>query len=119
ATQQEQLHGELTELNGQAGTIDELTQRVGLAETNHKEYSQRLEQARINRTLDDERLSSLSLVQPASYVATPSGPRRSAVLALGLVLAGLSGVGAILLSAWLNPLIATAAQLVAAIDLPL
>lgn len=119
AAQQEQLRGELAEHNAQSIAIDELTQRMTLAEGNHKEYAQRLEQARISRTLDEERLSSLSLVQPASYVATPAGPRRSVVLAVGLFVAALSGLGTALICAWLNPLIATAEQLMAAIDLPL
>jgi len=117
--QQEQVQREMTALNGQAITIDELSQRVALAETNHKEYAQRLEQARINRTLDEERISSLSLVQPASYVAMASGPRRSLVLALGLVVAVLSGLGTSLALAWLNPLLDTGEQIVALLGVPL
>jgi uncharacterized protein involved in exopolysaccharide biosynthesis len=119
AAQHEQLRREMIELNGQAIGIDELSQRVGLAETNHKEYSQRLEQARINRTLDEERISSLSLVQPASYVATASGPRRSLVLALGVVVAVLSGLGTSLALAWLNPLLETGEQIIALLGVPL
>jgi uncharacterized protein involved in exopolysaccharide biosynthesis len=119
ASAQQQLRGELTELNSQAVTIDALQQRIALAEANHKEYAQRLEQARINRTLDDERISSLSLVQPASYVTTASGPRRSLVLALGLVLAVASGLGIVLLAGWFNPLLTTAEQVAIALDLPL
>ncbi len=118
-TQQDQLRGEMTELNGQALTIDELTQRVALAENNHKEYSQRLEQARINKTLDDERISSLSLVQPASFVGTAAGPRRIYVLAAGMLVALGSGVLTILVFAWLNPVIYTAEQLSRSLNLPL
>ncbi len=116
---EEQLRGELTALNGQAAAIDELQQRVALAENNHREYSQRLEQARINRTLDDERISSLSLVQPASYSSTPAGPRRLYVLALGLLTAALTAIGVMVLSAWFNPVVATAEQLASLLDVPL
>jgi uncharacterized protein involved in exopolysaccharide biosynthesis len=116
---QEQLQGELTELNGQAAVMDELQQRVALAENNHREYSQRLEQARMNRTLDDERISSLSLVQPASFSTTPAGPRRLYVLAFGLFTAGLTAVGVMVLSAWFNPIVATAEQLAGLLDVPL
>jgi uncharacterized protein involved in exopolysaccharide biosynthesis len=119
AAQQTQLHGELIELNAQAVGIDELTQRVALAEGNHKEYTQRLELARINRSLDDERISSLSLVQPASFVASAGGPRRSMVLAFGLFVSGLSGVGTALLAAWFNPLIVTGEQLAVVLGVPL
>jgi uncharacterized protein involved in exopolysaccharide biosynthesis len=118
AAQQEQLHGEIVALNSQALTVDELTQRVALAENNHKEYAQRLEQARINRTLDDERISSLSLVQPASYVSTSSGPRRAMVLAMGLFVAIGAGISAIVVAAWLNPVIYSADDIVAVLQLP-
>jgi uncharacterized protein involved in exopolysaccharide biosynthesis len=119
AAAREQLRGELTELNAQTGAIDELTQRVDLAEANHKEYAQKVEQSRINRSLDDERISSLTLVQPASFNAKGSGPRRALVLAVALVLAASSGVAAAIAAAWLNPLLCKAAQLESQWDLPL
>jgi len=73
----------------------------------------------MNRTLDDEQISSLSLVQPASYVAQPAGPRRSLVLALGFFLSATSSVATMLIFAWLNPLITTVGQLTALLDVPL
>lgn len=117
--QQEELRREMTQLNGQALAMDELTQRVSLAENNHKEYAQRLEQARINRTLDEERISSLSLVQPASFVAAAAGPRKVYVLAAGMFVAMGAGVLAIIVCAWLNPVIYTADQLAHTLDVPL
>jgi uncharacterized protein involved in exopolysaccharide biosynthesis len=116
---QQQLRGQLQELNTQAISIEQLQQQVALHEANHKDYAQKLEQARINRSLDEERISSLSLVQPASYIATATGPRRMHVLAIGMVLALLSGLGAALFATWLNPIITTAEQLTALLDLPL
>jgi hypothetical protein len=41
------------------------------------------------------------------------------VLALGLVIAALSGVGTALIASWLNPLITTAEQLSSLLNLPL
>ncbi len=117
--QQQELLVALAALNTSAGEIEQLEQQVALAEQNHRDYAQRLEQARINRSLDEERISSLSLVQPASFVAQPSGPRRLLVLALGMMLAGGSAVGAILLAMWLNPVITTPEQLARLLDLPL
>lgn len=117
--QQQQLRLEMSELNGQAQTIDELKRRVALAENNHEEYAQRLEQARIHRTLDEERIGSLSLVQPASFVSAAAGPRRIFVLAAGLVAALGAGVLAIVVGAWLNPVIYTAEQLEETLGVPL
>jgi uncharacterized protein involved in exopolysaccharide biosynthesis len=116
---QQQVERELQEFNAQAIVVEQLQQQVALAEANHKDYSQKLEQARISRSLDDERISSISLVQPASYIATATGPRRAVVLALGLVIAALSGVGTALIAAWLNPLITTAEQLASILNVPL
>src|SRR5262245_29780660 len=116
---QQQLRGELQQLSTQAIAIDELTQRVAVAEANHKECAQKLEQARANGKLDDERISSLNLVQPATYVTTPSGPLRLHVLALGLTAAALGGLVTTLAAAWFNPLLITGDQLARALDLPL
>jgi len=119
AGDQQRLKGELEQLNTRVAEIQALEQQVALAEANHKDYAQKVEQARISRSLDDERISSLSLVQPASYVATATGPRRSLVSALGLAVAIGSGLGAALLAAWLNPFLTKAEQVVALLDLPL
>ena len=117
--QQQDLVASLTALNAKAGEIEQLEQQVALAEQNHRDDVLRLEQARINRSLDEGRFTSLSLVQPASIAAQASGPRRMLVLALGMLLAGGSAIGAIALAAWLNPLITTAEQLARLLDLPL
>jgi uncharacterized protein involved in exopolysaccharide biosynthesis len=117
--QQQELRGALAALNASAIEIEQLQQQVALAEANHRDYAQRLEQARINRSLDDERISSLSLVQPASYVPQAAGPRRAYVLVGGMLLAAGSALGTILLAAWLNPVVTTAEQLAQVLDLPL
>jgi uncharacterized protein involved in exopolysaccharide biosynthesis len=119
AALEQQLHSELEQLNGQAVTIEHLEQQVALAEANHRQYAEKLELSRINRSLDEERISSLSLVQPASYVARAGGPRRLVVLGSGLMLAGLSAVGVALLAAWMNPVLARAEDLARLVDLPL
>ena len=65
------------------------------------------------------RSMSPSLVQPASFVGVPKGPRRIVVLALGLFLAALSGLATALAAAWLNPVLMTAEQVALLLDLPL
>jgi uncharacterized protein involved in exopolysaccharide biosynthesis len=116
---QDQLHAKLKELNGYEVTVNQLAQAVDLAESRHREYAEKLEQARINRSLDEDRISSLSLVQPASYVSKATGPRRLYVLAMGMMLAGLSGLGAALIAAWLNPVAVTTDDVRQLFDLPL
>jgi uncharacterized protein involved in exopolysaccharide biosynthesis len=115
----ERLQKNLRSLNGQEVEVNQLQQAVELAEARHKEYAQKLEQARMNRSLDEERISSLSIVQPASYVAKSTGPRRMYVLALGLMFALISGLGAAMIAAWLNPAFLTLSDLTKVLDLPL
>jgi polysaccharide biosynthesis protein PslE len=113
-----QLRRDLARLNAEAVTIEELEQRVALAEANHRQYAEKLEQSRINHTLDEQQISSLSLVQPASYVNRPVGPQRAVVLAVGLLFAAVSGLGTALLAACLSPAIATVQELSRLLDLP-
>jgi polysaccharide biosynthesis protein PslE len=115
---QGQLQRQLHDLNTQGIAVEQLQQQVELAETNHKDYAQKLEQSRMSRSLDEERISSLSIVQPASYVAKAIGPRRALVLAVGLACAAMAGLATALVAAWLNPLLTTAEQLTALLDLP-
>jgi uncharacterized protein involved in exopolysaccharide biosynthesis len=116
---EKRLRGDLEELNRQAITLQTLQQEAALAEAQHREYAQRLEQARISQMLDQERITSLSLVQPASFPAFPNSPRRMAVLAVGLVGSALAALVAMLGAAWLWPLIETGQQLAATLQLPL
>jgi uncharacterized protein involved in exopolysaccharide biosynthesis len=117
--QQRQLQADLQKLNGQEGNLLQLQQAADLAESRHSEYAQKLEQARISRSLDEQQISSLSIVQPASYVAKPVGPRRLYVLGMGLVLATIGGFGSALAAAYLRPVLLTAADLSQLLDLPL
>ena len=52
-------------------------------------------------------------------MATAGGPRRSLVLALGLFVAVLSGVGTVFAAAWFNPLLETGEQVAVALGVPL
>jgi uncharacterized protein involved in exopolysaccharide biosynthesis len=115
----DKLQGELRKLNTHEAEVDQLQQAVELAEARHKDYAQKLEQARINRSLDEERISSLSIVQPASYVSKSTGPRRLYVLMLGLVFAAITSIGAALVAAYLNPVFITLNDLDQLLDLPL
>jgi uncharacterized protein involved in exopolysaccharide biosynthesis len=115
----EKLQGELRQLNAHEAEVNQLQQAVELAEARHKDYAQKLEQARINRSLDEVRISSLSIVQPASYVAKSTGPRRLYVLMLGLAFATISSIGAALVATYLNPVFITMNDLDQLLDLPL
>jgi uncharacterized protein involved in exopolysaccharide biosynthesis len=65
----------------------ELIRQSKAAEENYLLYSRKAEEARISGALDQRRIVNVSVAQPASAPPTPTGPRRSLNLALGLLLA--------------------------------
>jgi uncharacterized protein involved in exopolysaccharide biosynthesis len=118
-TQQATLRTNLRQLNSQEATLGQLQQDVDSAESRYKSYADKLEQARINRSLDDERISSLTVVQPASFPTRPTGPRRMYVLALGMLMAAASGLGSALVAAYFQPLLVGPHDIERLLELPL
>ena len=114
----EQLRGQLKELNAQDAQLAALQHEVDSAEGRFRAYNDKREQARINQQLDQDRISNLSIVQPASYVAQTSGGKRSLLLALGLIVAALGGVAVTLAAEFLNPLFNSAADIEQRLQLP-
>lgn len=103
--QREELNSELRQLNTREVQLAKMQRDVDQAESRFRAYNEKLEQSRINAQLDQERISNLSLVQPASFVAKPSGPRRLYALALGFVLAFLAAGGVAVVAAFLDPML--------------
>lgn len=95
-----------------------LERSVQLAQTNYTKYADKLEQARIDRALESERISNVNIVQPASYIGEPVAPNKKAMAALGLIFAvGMSLVVAVGAER-LNRSMRTPAEVEEALDLP-
>jgi uncharacterized protein involved in exopolysaccharide biosynthesis len=71
---------------------------VKLQESLYQKYAESLEQARIDKALTQERISNISIVQPATYELEPARPRKGLILGCGLVLAVLGSLGVALLA---------------------
>ena len=115
----EKLQQDLRHLNSYEVSLAQMQQEVDLSEARNRTYADKLEQARINRSLDEERISSLTLVQPATYALKPTGPRRAYVLALGLAVALLTAAGVVFAAMYLNPVLATGRDIGRLLELPL
>jgi len=89
--QQALLQERFEALNAQEGNIAELERKVELLATNHRTYSVKLEQSRIEKALGGERITNVNVVQPASFVAKPVTPNKTMLLAIGMVAAVLLG----------------------------
>ena len=89
---------DLQQLNDVEVEINRLEREIDLARTNSRKYSENLEQARINRELEDAKISSLNLLQTPSVSETPVSPKPIPTLAVGFVASVLSSFGVGLLA---------------------
>jgi uncharacterized protein involved in exopolysaccharide biosynthesis len=85
-----QLREERTALSTFLENELRLTQQqreVDLLTASYKKYAENLEQTQIDRALEEEKISNLSVAQPATFDPQPVRPRLSFNLALGLAFA--------------------------------
>jgi polysaccharide biosynthesis protein PslE len=83
-TQLAGVRKELATLNENEIRVASLQREVDLLEADYRKYSNNLEQARIDQQLEIQRMSNISIVQPASYEPRPIRPRTALNLLLGL-----------------------------------
>jgi uncharacterized protein involved in exopolysaccharide biosynthesis len=83
--------------------VEQQQRAVTLQEALYRKYAESLEQAQIDQALTQERISNISIVQPATYELKPARPRLGRSLALGFAFAVLSSVGLALLAEYRSP----------------
>ena len=88
-----EVRGQLKTFNGDQMRIAALLRDVELRQADYRKYAANVEQARIDQALETERMSNLSIVQPASYEPRFVRPQTAMNLALGLLLGLTGGVG--------------------------
>ncbi len=82
-SQKTALAKELTKLSQLEIEMAGLQQEVDLAEARFRNLQDKREQAHTNQQLDEDRISNLTIVQPASFVSKGHGTSRLLILALG------------------------------------
>jgi uncharacterized protein involved in exopolysaccharide biosynthesis len=100
--QRAELVDQFRRFNNQDLQIRRLEREVDLQDANYRQYVANVEQARIDDALEDERMASISVVQPASFEISPIRPRAMLNLAVGLMLGVFGGVGVAFLSEYLG-----------------
>lgn len=92
-SQLEESGVELNALNNTEMRFEQLELDLATQRSNYLKYSDSLEQARIDEALDMQRISNISIVEPATCSIKPVRPRTLLDLALGFFLAVSGAVG--------------------------
>ncbi len=95
-SQLDELGGELVALNEAEVEITKRTREVAQLETQYLAYTGKREEARIDQALKADRITNVSILQPASFEPRPIRPRKAMILFAGL-LAGFVGAVVVVL----------------------
>ena len=98
ADQDEQILVAFRDLNEKEKEIDDQRREISICIVNYRSYATKLEDARIDNELQTERISSVNLVQPATFQEKPSSPNKLLVLLMCFALGMFCSVGVIALS---------------------
>jgi uncharacterized protein involved in exopolysaccharide biosynthesis len=87
AQQKESVLTMLRAINDQDLKIDRLNRQADLARDKYMQYSRNVEEARMDKALENERISNISILQPAVLAEKPISPSKPLVMAATLMLA--------------------------------
>ncbi|MEM8864843.1 MAG: Wzz/FepE/Etk N-terminal domain-containing protein [Planctomycetota bacterium] len=88
--QKELILNDLKQLNAHEVELDDLHREVEIARTKFFKYAENLEQARIDRELEDQKISSVSMAQEPTLQEKPTSPSK-VLLGLGGILFAVGG----------------------------
>ena len=115
--QQDLVGNQLRDFNDRDLQLRRLEREYELQDANYRKYVANLEQSRIDQALEDARISSIQIVQPATLEIEPVRPRPLLNLAVGLVLGVFGGVGVAFLSEYLRQTLRTPEEIERELDL--
>jgi polysaccharide biosynthesis protein PslE len=98
--------------------LDRLERETELARSKYFQYSHNLEDSRIGKELENERISNVSVAQPATFAEKPISPSKLMVLAGTLVLATAGTATLIFASEQLNDRLRTEMDVEQALGVP-
>lgn len=92
AAEIERVQAKLADLTAQEAEVTRLDRDVEVANQEYREYREGLQRARISEAMDRDKVSNVSVVQPATSSAVPVRPKKMRILALGVILGLFGGV---------------------------
>jgi len=118
AKQVAELDRRIADASANQDTLRLLARRRDLAQEAYDSASKRLQEAQITRNMDEGRITSVEVIEPASPPARQAPPSRLVKIILALGLSAIAAVAATFLAQILSVRFATAAQLRQAFTLP-
>lgn len=97
-----QAQTQLQSLNDKAARMKSLSREIEIQESNYRKYANNLEQTRIDQALMADRISNITIVQPATFPIAPVGPGKGMQLVLGMLLSVSGSVALAFLCEYLN-----------------
>ncbi len=112
------VRNELQAFNSDEPRVAELQRDVDLQLASYQEYSQSLEQTRIDQALKDQQISNISIAQPATLEVKPVRPVVMINLLLGLLIGLAGAVGVPLILDYFHCSLRTADDVERALEVP-
>jgi uncharacterized protein involved in exopolysaccharide biosynthesis len=116
--QRELAIGKLKALNESELRLASLQRVADVAAANYRTYSEKLEQARIDQALENQRISNVNVAQPATFVEKPVSPRKGLALMLALIVGAAGALGVALAAEHLDHSLKTPEEVEQRLDLP-
>jgi uncharacterized protein involved in exopolysaccharide biosynthesis len=118
AKERDQAQAALHRFNRNELEISRLQRELELQSAQYRKYADNLEQAEIDRGMETERISNISVVQPATYDAEPVRPRPLLYMGLAALIAVIAGCGLAVVAENLDHTLKTPEDVEAALGLP-
>jgi capsular exopolysaccharide synthesis family protein len=112
------VHAEIEVLNDNEIKLTQMQRRRDIAEQNYRNYVDKLEQTRISQALEQEKISNISVIQPATMPVLPVSPKKTLGLFLGVLLGLFAALGLSFVSEYLDHSIKTPEQVEERLQLP-
>lgn len=97
---------------------DDLERQVKIDEDNYKNFQARSEAARVNNTLNEQKITRIVVLDTPMVATRPSRPRKGVIILFALMAGVLLGIGAAIVAETLDDRFSTSAQVSNTLQLP-